>query len=612
MPRFNTSSGRQNIVSLKKKKKSLADTVNEQLTLSALGGGGGDAEGTYQNDDEHAVGGVAEDYEYDEADSDDLGGDDDAKLGGRGRSATYAALKPTSGPAKPVSSSSRLRHRGPLDASLSEGKYAATPVSVEAAMDDIFGALDMGNIEAEGEEFYDDEDGEKDAVSDGAEDMDAAGEEDGLRDDVGVRGGRSASSKKSAVSRKRRRAKDLTEEEYTAWLEKKHSALKKAGQFQRPLSFGGGGDDNVVLSSEEADILRQLSELRQTQMSLMPSVGTAAAVDAGGYGMSSAVAAASAVQCDAQQTRDAVQHFIMVYSQLLRLRVLMQPAVTKAISMPQYYAHSLFVDGDAQVDDAAAAASNADGAADVQQMREDVSRHYSELQGDVEQVLCTLYAAATGSGSASNGSAAHESSSKSKLKKAKKESAPTAPSYREVERYHARVLRHADACLQYWGSKLVQANSAKLKTIAQPLPQQIAGILSAKSRLRSKVQKNRSHIPIIAHPEHILAVTSPDFKAKRAMHIAEGDVDNEIYDDADFLRELVRRGGAVASQLMRKTDEIQKALLPSHEGARKGFHRMTKGKAVNYEPRQKLVAFMMPEPFDDAQRNDVVVKNLFQ
>ncbi|TPP45489.1 Apoptosis antagonizing transcription factor family protein [Leishmania donovani] len=553
MPRFNGSSGRGSIVSLKQRKRSLAETVNEQLARSAFGGGG--AGGAYRDDDEYADGGFAEDYEFDDVDSNGFNGDDDAERGSRRQTAVSAAEKPTKDAAKKLpssASSSRLRHRGPLDASLSEGKYAATPVN--------------------------------------------------------ERGGRGVASKNDAVGRKRRRAKDLTEKEYTAWLENKSSKQKKAGQLRRSISLGGGnsGVGEAVLDSEEADILRQLSELRQTQMSLVPAGNAASA------GTSSAAAETASTQTDAKQTRDVVQHLIMVYGQLLRLRVLLQPAVTKAISMPQYYAHSLFVDGDAEVDDAAAAASNGDGAAEVQEMREGVSKHYSELQDDVEQVLATLYAAATGSGRDDRSSNVHVSSSASKPKKAKTEGDLSVPSYREVERYHERVLQHADTCLDYWGRKLVQANSAKLKTIAQPLPQQIAAILSAKSRLRSKLQKNRSHMAIMAHPEHVRAETSADIKAQRALHIAEGDVDDEIYDDADFLRELVRRGGAVASQLEKKVREMQRALLPSREGARKGFHRMTKGKAVNYEPRPKLVAFMVPEPLDNAQRSDVVVKNLFQ
>ncbi|CAC9484459.1 AATF_protein_-_putative [Leishmania infantum] len=602
MPRFNGSSGRGSIVSLKQRKRSLAETVNEQLARSAFGGGG--AGGAYRDDDEYADGGFAEDYEFDDVDSNGFNGDDDAERGSRRQTAASAAEKPTKDAAKKLpssASSSRLRHRGPLDASLSEGKYAATPVNVEAAMDDIFGTLDMGDLDAEGEEFYD------------GDDMDAEEEEEqeqgyGEDGDRKERGGRGVASKNDAVGRKRRRAKDLTEKEYTAWLENKSSKQKKAGQLRRSISLGGGnsGVGEAVLDSEEADILRQLSELRQTQMSLVPAGNAASA------GTSSAAAETASTQTDAKQTRDVVQHLIMVYGQLLRLRVLLQPAVTKAISMPQYYARSLFVDGDAEVDDAAAAASNGDGAAEVQEMREGVSKHYSELQDDVEQVLATLYAAATGSGRDDRSSNVHVSSSASKPKKAKTEGDLSVPSYREVERYHERVLRHADTCLDYWGRKLVQANSAKLKTIAQPLPQQIAAILSAKSRLRTKLQKNRSHMAIMAHPEHVRAETSADIKAQRALHIAEGDVDDEIYDDADFLRELVRRGGAVASQLEKKVREMQRALLPSREGARKGFHRMTKGKAVNYEPRPKLVAFMVPEPLDNAQRSDVVVKNLFQ
>lgn len=598
MPRFNTSTGRQSLVSLKQK-KSLAEAVNDQLTSTALGHRNGNASG--YDEDGYADGGVAEDYDFDEAGS-SLGSEEAWGSHGQApalRSPQKAAKEPSGkrhkGAAASASPASRLRHRGPLDASLSEGKYAATPVSVEAAMDDIFGALDMGDMDAEGEELYDDD-------MDGGSADDVEGDEAGSdaeedEDDEAARG------------RKRRRAKDLTEDEYAAWLEK-----KRTKQPRRPLTFGGDAGGDAVMHSEEADILRQLSELRQAQVSLVPGAGDvdpatgAAAVP----GDSSASASAAAAHSDAEQTRATVQHYIMVYGQLLRLRVLLQPAVTKAISMPQYYARSLFVARDAVVEAAAATAvatsEGADGgAAALREAREDVTRLYAELQDDLEGVLATLFAAAT----TSSATGVTEDGA-GRAKRAKTEADVRVPSYREVERYHERVLRHADTCLDYWGSKLVQANSAKLKTIAQPLPQQIATILSAKSRLRAKVQKNRSHLAIMGHPEHVRASTSADVKAQRALHIADGDVDDEIYDDVDFMRELVRRGGAVANQLEQKVKEMQKALLPSREGARKGFHRMTKGKAVNYEPRPKLVGFMMAEPLDETERNDVVVKNLFQ
>lgn len=626
MPRFSSSTGRQALVTLKQKKKSLADAVNEQLTASAMGGAGG----SYGQD--YGDGGVAEDFDFDNSDGGSNDGEDDLHAayangaGKAGRAGAVAASAKTkkngkkggvasSSSSSSPSSSSRLRHRGPLDASLSEGRYAATPVAVESAMDDIFGALDMGDMDAEGEEFFDGEDMEdvegsamEDAESDVESDEEASGKKKRTK-------AKSAASE--APTRKRRRAKDLTEDEYTAWVEQKKKKEKKSGLLRRPLSFGGDGVNETAMSSEEADILRQLNELRQAQhVTLVPSAD-AAGDSSAGTAASSAASAAAAAQSDAKGTRDLVQHFIMVYGQLLRLRVLLQPAVTRAISVPQYYARSLFIEKSAAIAKAAMAeAANPEegrhALEELEEQREAAAEKYEELQEGIEEVLSILFAAAVGDsikgeehdeGDAHDGSADRPARQRAKLE---------VPTYRAIERYHERVLRHADNCLDYWGSKLVQANSAKLKTIAQPLPQQIAAILTARSRLRTKVQKNRSHLSILAHPEHVRASTSAEAKAQRALHLAEGDIDVEVYDDADFLRELVRRGGAVANQLEQKVKDMQQALLPSREGARKGFHRMTKGKAVNYEPRPKLVGFMMAESLEDTQRNDVVVKSLFQ
>lgn len=627
MPRFATSSGRQTLVALRQKKKSLADSVNEQLTASALGRNGGDGSG----DAEYAEGGVAEEYDFDnDNNSNQSSTHDDYGETNSSSTATLAkTMKKSGGGARtssagPSSSPRRLRHRGPLDASLSEGKYAATPVNVEAAMDDIFGALDMGDMDAEGEELLHGDD-DSEATS---EDAERAAERKGYggdSDDTDFDSDRAAAggkktkkgkekrSEAEAATRKRRRAKNLTEDEYTAWLERKSQKEKQSGRLRRPLSFGADGVNDAAMNSEEADILRQLQELRQRQhVSLVPSAESGEAAE------SAVVAAAStAAQSDAKATRDTVQRFIMVYGQLLRLRVLLQPAVTRAMSLPQYYARALFTQRDAAVEAAAVAeaANVEDGRRLVEKLaeqREAAVEKYAELQEDLEAVLATLYAAATGTKSRGGDDDDRDSEATASSKTRRARDGTAVPSYHDVQKYHGRVLRHADSCLEYWGSKLVQANGAKLKTISQPLPQQIAAILTARSRLRAKVQKNRSHLPILAHPEHVRATTSAEAKAQRALHIAEGDVDAEIYDDADFVRELVRRGGAVANQLEQKVKEMQRALLPSREGARKGFHRMTKGKTVNYEPRPKLVGFMMAESLDDTQRNDVVVNSIFQ
>ena len=462
MPRFATSSGRQTLVARRQKKKSLADSVNEQLTASALGRNGGDGSG----DAEYAEGGVAEEYDFDnDNNSNQSSTHDDYGETNSSSTATLAkTMKKSGGGARassagPSSSPRRLRHRGPLDASLSEGKYAATPVNVEAAMDDIFGALDMGDMDAEGEELLHGDD-DSEATS---EDAERAAERKGYggdSDDTDFDSDRAAAggkktkkgkekrSEAEAATRKRRRAKNLTEDEYTAWLERKSQKEKQSGRLRRPLSFGADGVNDAAMNSEEADILRQLQELRQRQhVSLVPSAESGEAAE------SAVVAAAStAAQSDAKATRDTVQRFIMVYGQLLRLRVLLQPAVTRAMSLPQYYARALFTQRDAAVEAAAVAeaANVEDGRRLVEELaeqREAAVEKYAELQEDLEAVLATLYAAATGTKSRGGDDDDRDSEATASSKTRRARDGTAVPSYHDVQKYHGRVLRHAYSCL---------------------------------------------------------------------------------------------------------------------------------------------------------------------
>lgn len=55
-------------------------------------------------------------------------------------------------------------------------------------------------------------------------------------------------------------------------------------------------------------------------------------------------------------------------------------------------------------------------------------------------------------------------------------------------------------------------------------------------------------------------------------------------------------------------------LLSSNKLSRKGFHRLTKGKTINYDALPKLVGFCVSDGFDNltGERNEVIIKSLFQ
>lgn len=56
------------------------------------------------------------------------------------------------------------------------------------------------------------------------------------------------------------------------------------------------------------------------------------------------------------------------------------------------------------------------------------------------------------------------------------------------------------------------------------------------------------------------------------------------------------------------------SLLSSNKLSRKGFHRLTKGKSINYDALPKLVGFCVADGFDNltGERNEVIIKSLFQ
>eukprot|EP00796_Vickermania_ingenoplastis_P005727 gene5727-4088_t len=568
-------------VSLRKKsekRRSLSEIMNEQFDEPNA-----DKRLAKHFDDED--GGQAEDYEiqYEDPAADDmLGSGSVGKKRGRAAGAAVAA----SGSSR----ASVLRRRGPLDDSLSTGKYASTPVNVEAAMDDLFGGLDMGDLDDEANDLIGDD---SDADEDG---------EDGASGDERAAGQRPS---------KRKRVKDLSAEEYMEYVEKKAKRRKGAGSSLSGAASGLRLSSREGGNEEEEDILQQLELLRAQQLHLVQG----AAVD--GSDAEEAAAREAEEKQRRERTKEAVRYNIMLYSHLLRLRVKLQPAVVKAISLPQYYARGLFTGKTREAKSGTPAYEAAVAA------RKAVVTAYAGVRSELEGVLSQLYADALGAAL----------SGAPEKKKTRTTEADSCPSIDDLQGFHKRVIQNTKTCLDFWGSRLAPSNSiaggnSKLQTIHQPIVKQIEALLQVKSRLRLKIQKNRSHLPILGHPEHIRAANwfyadeskerhSADLekaKATRATAIAAGDADDEVFDDGEFLRELVRRGGAVAAQLDQQLTTIREALQPTTEGSRKGFHRLTKGRAVDFKPRPKLVGFMVAESLDncDPPRSEVVVRSLFQ
>lgn len=294
----------------RKKKKSMSDIINEQLDAGDVASLDGDAW--------DAVGGDCpriDDYREESSQRDDEDEDGGKIDGDRMRSKLKRSKSENSQQQR-----KKLRHRGPLDASLSTGEYAATPVDVEAAMDDIFGALEMNDEDDDAMGLFPSRVNDEENSAHDTDD-----DEDGFK-----------SRKKS---KKRASGKPETEEEYVERLEAQQAMKRKTRRV------GGGG-------AEEDDILEQLETLRTAQMEL---VGTGAQ-ESGEEDDQRAK--------QRQRAQDAVKHYVMVYSQLLRVRIKLQPVVARAIAFPQYYSLPDYL----QVDDERAKLD-----------REEVSHHLRDL-----------------------------------------------------------------------------------------------------------------------------------------------------------------------------------------------------------------------------------------
>lgn len=739
----------------KNKAKSLSQLVNEQWDESVEGPSSVHRDRFHEDgfgDDEAVV----EDYEVVPSDpfQDGDGDGDAAGKGGyqhfvgtrkRAREADSSKKSGVSSKGEP-----QLRRRGPLDATLSSGKYAATPRNVEAAMDDLFGGLDMADLDEEANEIvsdaevYTEEESDEETTVEGhprrtkkksqkgsGKKRRATKDEDEEGSDAEEEGGQRKKTKK-----KSKKVKDLTEAQYIAYLEEK--AQQRGGRKQegeageeeeeededkRRLSFPSlpkerrgarrGLDPGLATSSETAeemqemeenDILSQIASLRSQHIRVVQS-GPTAGGERGGSG--------DAVSGEAQASsiRHTVKHFLLLHSQLLRLRVKLQPMVMRAVRLPQYYALPLFTgsgqealfphektaasselgsgegaernDGgkrkrqkkstskekkekgteEIHVQEDASITTHTTDLPSSEEVRQQCATAKSDLQylkKEMKLLLSGLYQDAI---QMQPNGPKNTSRTKKSLASPSAASPTVCPDIHMLSTYHRHVREHANTCLAFWGNRLSPspsfAASSALKAIHQPLPTQIEALLQNKSRLRVKVQKNRSHVSILGHPEHVRAASwfykgalhdveageakgspvedpslSQDqreaWKAQRALAISNGDADEEIYDDGDFIRELARRGGADSLLLQHQLQEDRQAMLENSStgngsgassrelggasGSKKGFHRLTKGKSLDFTPRPKLVGFMVADSWENLYppRNEVMVRSLLQ
>jgi protein AATF/BFR2 len=418
----------------------------------------------------------------------------------------------------------RLRFRGPLDESLSSGKYAAVP-------------RHAGRREVD-EDVGDDED----------MDFDAADAE-GNMDDIFGMFDEDAQEHTAGLK---------SEQEFERYLEeraktkRKPSAAKKKKKAKKGEEQEGEGeasdDEDAVkdyshLDEGDADVMRQIHELRSGARKLAITV-----VDADGR-----------TQEGLNENVELGRECVALYNQLLAYRMKLQPVISAAVRLPQYYALDSFVKH--------AGAS--------------LQPELSSARTHARAAVANLFAAAS--------IKASPTASVDKL-------------WAALTSKHAALMAQVDAGVARWGHRAQVASDPKLKAVNRPLIEQIRGVIGGKQRLLHRAQRNRAHVHIFGHPEHF-----EKSAADRAEAVADGDVDREIFDDADFIKEIALQQGAVTSKALEK-------LMPEtalKADAKKGHHRKTKGRTVSYDPRAKIVGFMVPTPYEESDRYAALLRSLF-
>jgi protein AATF/BFR2 len=331
----------------------------------------------------------------------------------------------------------------------------------------------------------------------------------------------------------------------------------------------------VARTEGEEDLLAQVRALRGkqreergartgTDLSLEPGSGSLNLVDAD-----------AAVSDTAM---DYARSLVDGFNALLAMRVQLQPAVGAAVRLPQWYALPEF-----------AAKAGADAAS------------FSDARGTALEVLGDLLGAANAPAALAQRTLREAAAVRAKGPAAAGVASALYSAFAAVD---AQWQKQIDASVEAVSVRVVRAQGAG-KVIDAPLLDQIRAVTSGTERLMHRAQRNRTNARILGHPEHFAATA-----AEQALRVAGGNVDREIFDDVDFVKELVQRSGQWSRAL--EATSLTTLVDPNKGEAKKGHHRRTKGRTVNYDPRPKIVGFMVPEQFPAATTMDAIFASLFQ
>ena len=266
-------------------------------------------------------------------------------------------------------------------------------------------------------------------------------------------------------------------------------------------------------------------------------------------------------------SNEAAARLIEVYCQLIRLRVRMQPCVLASVSLPRPESRQLFAQNDSVTSTAYASAA-------------------AELRALIHSLLLSASA------------------------KALPAATDSEDLWKAVSEVHASAMDLAKSSIAHWDSTMSRPFSMKLKALHQPILEQIENLVSASARLLPKVQRNRTHVHVLGRYDRMHE--TPNEKGQR---LADGDLDEEVYDDSDLLRELIHRCAAWSSMtskaLESDADAAKAAEYARTAGSKRQHYKLTKGRTINFDARPKLVGFLAAEPFEASDRRDAILASIF-
>eukprot|EP01120_Amphizonella_sp_Union-15-10_P006879 TRINITY_DN2271_c0_g2_i1.p1 TRINITY_DN2271_c0_g2~~TRINITY_DN2271_c0_g2_i1.p1 ORF type:complete len:474 (-),score=104.20 TRINITY_DN2271_c0_g2_i1:10-1431(-) len=179
----------------------------------------------------------------------------------------------------------------------------------------------------------------------------------------------------------------------------------------------------------------------------------------------------------------------------------------------------------------------------------------------------------------------------------------------QIEPFQNSFVDYRNKIIDKWSAKTTFAsgvNHTRLKALNTSLSNQIAAILANKDKVTKRSQLKRDRYRVLGKVStDVFDESNPD------AHL--NDYDSEIYDDGDFLTQLLKQ---LLESGVTNVEGMSKAIPNLKRGAKgKTVDRGTKGKRLRYTVHQPIRSFMFPQPdrypLYDSTLSDQLFNSLF-